>query len=67
MSEMPTHSAITQFPIINDQLIIAGKSVTEHLEKGLSTPCYLYDAAVIANTIRTLRKHLPEDIKLHSA
>ena len=67
MSEIPTHSAITQFPIINDQLIIAGKSVTEYLEQGLSTPCYLYDAAVIANTIRTLREHLPEDIKLHYA
>ena len=67
MSEIPTHSAITQFPIIDDQLVIGGKSVTEHLEQGLSTPCYLYDAAVIAKTIGQLRDHLPEDIKLHYA
>jgi diaminopimelate decarboxylase len=67
MSDMPTHSTITQFPISNDQLIIGGKTVTQHLQQGLSTPCYLYDAAVIANTIRTLREHLPEDIKLHYA
>ena len=64
---MPTHSAITQFPINNDQLIIGGKTVTQHLQQGLRTPCYLYDAAVIANTIRQLREHLPEDIKLHYA
>jgi len=64
---MPTHSAITQFPIANDQLLIGGKSVSEHLQEGLSTPCYLYDAAVIKNTISHLRKHLPEDIKLHYA
>ena len=64
---MPTHSAITQFPIANDQLLIGGKSVSEHLQVGLSTPCYLYDAAVIKNTISHLRKHLPEDIKLHYA
>jgi diaminopimelate decarboxylase len=67
MSDMPTHSTITQFPISNDQLIIGGKTVTQHLQQGLSTPCYLYDAAVIANTIRRLRVHLPEDIKLHYA
>ena len=57
MSDMPTHSAITQFPIANDQLLIGGKSVSEHLQEGLSTPCYLYDAAVIKNTISHLRKH----------
>ena len=64
---MPTHSAITQFPISNDELIIGGKTVTQHLQQGLNTPCYLYDATVIANTIRTLREYLPEDIKLHYA
>jgi diaminopimelate decarboxylase len=57
---------MTQFPILNGELVIGGKPVSQ-LAAELGTPFYAYDRAVIDARIAGLRAALPAAIRLHYA
>ncbi|MDP5240719.1 pyridoxal-dependent decarboxylase, exosortase A system-associated [Uliginosibacterium sp. 31-16] len=62
----PRHAPMTQFPVLDGELVIGGKPVSQLAEE-LGTPFYAYDRAVIAARIASLRATLPAQIKLHYA
>lgn len=57
---------MTQFPIVEGELIIGGKPVSQ-LAAELGTPFYAYDRTVIDARVTALRAALPAAIKLHYA
>ena len=61
------HAPMNHFPSENNQLKVAGKSLTEIEKLVGSTPFYVYDKQVIADTIEQLKSVLPDEIKLHYA
>jgi len=61
------HAPMNHFPSENNQLKVAGKSLTEIEKLVGSTPFYVYDKQVIAETIEQLKSALPDEIKLHYA
>ncbi|WP_235943796.1 pyridoxal-dependent decarboxylase, exosortase A system-associated [Uliginosibacterium aquaticum] len=66
MSVKPRHAPMTQYPIVNGELVIGGQSVSQ-LATELGTPFYAYARAVIDARIAHLRAALPAAIKLHYA
>jgi diaminopimelate decarboxylase len=66
MSVKPRHAPMTQYPIVNGELVIGGQSVSQ-LATELGTPFYAYDRAVIDARITHLRAALPAAVKLHYA
>lgn len=67
MKTAPVHAAMDQFPTINNELSIGGKSVTQLAKKVGQTPFYAYDRQLISDRITLLRESLPADIHLHYA
>lgn len=63
----PQHAPMSQFPIQNGVLHLAGKSVCEIARDAGSTPFYAYDRQVIESRIRSLRQVFPASVKLHYA
>lgn len=64
---LPRHAPMTQFPVIDDCLVVGGRPLTELAEKVGRTPFYAYDRRVIDERIAVLRRHLPPSVKLHYA
>ena len=58
---------MTQFPVVDDCLQIAGVPLTELARRVGRTPFYAYDKGVIARRVELLRKHLPAEVHLHYA
>lgn len=67
MKPLPHHAAMTQFPIIDGELHIGGKSVSQLAGEVGQTPFYAYDTAVVERQIVRLRTALPDTISLHYA
>lgn len=63
----PVHAPMSQFPIQNGVLHLAGKSVCEVAREAGSTPFYAYDRQVIKSRIHSLRQVFPASVKLHYA
>ncbi|MGV6827493.1 MAG: pyridoxal-dependent decarboxylase, exosortase A system-associated [bacterium] len=67
MSEKPRHPPVTQFPVRDDHLMIAGRTVHELADEIGSTPFFVYDGPAIAKRVNQLRSILPEAISIHYA
>ncbi len=67
MNKKPTHAPLTQFPVADDQLIIAGMRLKQILEQTGGTPFYAYDSQAIGQRVGQLRDQLPQHIDLHYA
>ena len=63
----PLHAPLTQFPVIDDELVVAGKPISQWAEKTGETPFYIYERAAVSTRIRGLRAALPQGIRLHYA
>lgn len=60
------HNISLPFPVKNNQLIVGDVTIRELAER-YGTPFYAYDAHVIDQRIKSLRKQLPDDIRIHYA
>jgi diaminopimelate decarboxylase len=58
---------MTQFPIVDDCLQVAGIALTELARRIGRTPFYAYDSGLITRRIELLRSHLPAEVHLHYA
>ena len=67
MKQKPAHAPLTQFPVVDDQLIIGGMRLKQILEQVGGTPFYAYDRHAIRQRVNQLRDQLPQDIDLHYA
>ncbi len=67
MSELPAHSPIRGFAVINDELQVGGLPLTQLAARVGRTPFYAYDRTLLAQRVDELRAQLPRQIKLHYA
>ncbi len=67
ISHSPKHTALDQFPIHEDCLIIGGIPLTRLAQRVGQTPFYAYDRKKITERVTLLRNALPSDIHLHYA
>lgn len=63
----PVHAPITQFPIVDDQLVVSGIPLAELADQVGSTPFYAYGQDAVNQRVSDLRAALPEKLKLHYA
>lgn len=63
----PVHAPLTQFPVVDGQLIVAGKTVQELARIAGQTPFYAYDLSAISHRVTQLRATLPEEVTIHYA
>jgi diaminopimelate decarboxylase len=55
------------FPVIDDELQVGGQPLRELAARVGRTPFYVYDRAALVARVRSLRQHLPGEIRLHYA
>lgn len=67
MSDRPTHAALTQFPIVADQLQVGGMPIARLAAQVGQTPFYAYDRAAMTQRVQELRTAMPADLSLHYA
>nr|WP_223669908.1 pyridoxal-dependent decarboxylase, exosortase A system-associated [Kangiella shandongensis] len=60
------HATMDQFSHRDNQLLIAGRTVSEVVTIAGQTPCYVYDKSVIKANVERLRHYFPQ-ISLHYA
>ncbi|ROS05041.1 diaminopimelate decarboxylase [Sinobacterium caligoides] len=61
------HDRLGRLIGVNNRLVIAGFNAAELIAIAGQSPCYIYDKAALTERVETLRKQLPEAIKLHYA
>jgi len=61
------HTALTQFPVQDDCLIVGGIPLTRLMHRVGQTPFYAYDRKKITERVQLLRDALPSEIHLHYA
>ena len=64
---MTPHHAIDAYTIIQDEIHIGGKPISQLAQQIGQTPFYAYDRAAICQRIHTLKTQLPPSIALHYA
>jgi diaminopimelate decarboxylase len=64
---LPTHAAMTQFPIAGGQLLVGGIPLTQLAARVGQTPFYAYDRGLLSSRVAELRAVLPPAVKLHYA
>lgn len=67
MTDKPRHAPITQFPVIDDVLLIGGMPVGQLARQVGQTPFFAYDREVMNARVHTLRESLPDDLSIHYA
>lgn len=67
MKQKPVHPPLSQFPVQDNQLVVAGLRFDDLLEQVDGTPFYAYDGLAIQQKVSQLRQQLPSDISLHYA
>ena len=60
-----TYSPLNNFEIRDNQICIAGKSISELDDSGIKPPCFIYSKQVIDRKIDLLRDSLPKSINIH--
>ena len=65
--QSPTHAPMTQFSVIDGELVVGGIPLTRLAARGGKTPFYAYDRQSLAQRVARLRAALPKSIKLHYA
>ena len=63
----PAHWPMTQFPVVNDELVIGGIALSRLVARVGGTPFYAYDRQLLSDRVALLRKHLPQEVHLHYA
>jgi diaminopimelate decarboxylase len=66
MESTALQSALKNFEVVENQLMVAGRSVAEWA-KEYSTPLYLYDSSVIKKKVSLFREVMPSEIELYYA
>ncbi len=61
------HTALTQFTVNDNCMIVGGIPLTRLAQRVGKTPFYAYDRQKITERIQLLRKSLPDEIHLHYA
>jgi len=64
---IPTHIPMTQFPVLNGELVVGGIPLARLANRIGQTPFYAYDRQLLTQRVEQLRKALPTSIKLHYA
>src|SRR5574343_1463578 len=67
VSAAPTHETMTQFKVVDGQLIIGGMPLGQLAARVGQTPFYAYDRGLLRARVAQLRAALPNNIKLHFA
>ena len=67
MSNRPQHAPMSQFDVVNDELVVGGIALTRLAARVGQTPFYVYDRARMTERVALLRRHLPKEIHLHYA
>lgn len=63
----PQHAPMTQFDVVNDELVVGGIPLTRLAARVGQTPFYVYDRARMTERVALLRRRLPKEIHLHYA
>ncbi len=64
---LPRHAPMTQWPVVDDCLIVGNLPLTHLAERVGRTPFYAYDRRLLTERVALLRSNLPSAIKLHYA
>lgn len=67
MSERVVHAPLTQFPVVDDRLVVAGLTARELAAVAGATPFYAYDRVAMVRRVAELRAALPAGMHLHYA
>lgn len=67
VSSVPTHETMTQFDVVDSQLIIGGVPLGQLAARVGQTPFYAYDRGLLRSRVAQLRAALPNNVKLHFA
>lgn len=63
----PVHAPMTQFSVVNNELIVGGIPLSRLAERIGQTPFYAYDRNLLSQRVAELRQALPDNLKLHYA
>lgn len=58
---------MTQFPVVNGELVLGGVRLSHLAERVGQTPFYAYDRSLIRDRVESLRSVLPTGVQLHYA
>ena len=64
---VPTHWPVTQFPVVDKELVIGGIPLRRLSARVGATPFYAYDRRLVSERVALLRRHLPSEIFLRYA
>jgi diaminopimelate decarboxylase len=64
---LPQHAVHPYFDVVDDQLMIEGRSVGDLANEIGSTPFYAYARSHMTDRVRELRAQLPQEVHLHYA
>lgn len=67
VSSFPQHAPNPYFSADGDELLVAGRKLTDIAREVGRTPFYVHDSAVIGSQIESLRRAFPPEIELHYA
>ena len=67
VAELPRHAQPSQFPTLDDVLLLGGIELTRLAERVGRTPFYAYERSHIVSRVAQLRRTLPEGVRLHYA
>lgn len=67
VSSAPTHETMSQFNVVDGQLIIGGIPLGQLAARVGQTPFYAYDRGLLRSRVAQLRAALPNNIQLHFA
>jgi diaminopimelate decarboxylase len=67
MADKPRHAPLTQFPVVDDELVIGGVPVSQLAAQVGQTPFYAYDREAMTRRVYQLREALPDGLSLHYA
>jgi len=65
--QLPLHAHIEDFDVLDDCLVIEGKTIAEIAAEIGSTPYYAYSRSLLDRRIAKLRAALPQNIDIHYA
>lgn len=63
----PIHAPMTQFGTLDGELVVGGFKLRHLVQRVGQTPFFAYDRALLDARVSTLRKALPQGVKLHYA
>lgn len=63
----PTHHVIAPFPVQNGELVVGGITISRLAARVGQTPFFVYDRRLLSERVAHLRRHLPQDLRLHYA